>query len=200
MIIKKLSQYLSLLSIVLAFACSTHVTRQPTDKINDISGRWNDTDSKIVATFMVDDFLKQKWIHRFENKQGRMPRVIIGKINNRSHEHIAVQTFVKEIENRLINSGGILFVASQDERKSLRAERRDYQEKNQDPAGTKFIAETKADFILQGSIHSMIDQVTKTSVVSYQIDLELLEIDTHIKIWTGQKKIKKKIEKTSVSW
>ena len=61
-------------------------------------------------------------------------------------------------------------------------------------------AETGADFILVGGIKSIIDAVEGTSVVYYQTDLEMINIESMEKVWIGSKKIKKEIGKKKTKW
>jgi PBP1b-binding outer membrane lipoprotein LpoB len=55
----------------------------------------------------------------------------------------------------------------------------------------KFGLENGADFMLQGTINSIVDQHSKEKTIYYQIDLELTHIQTNDKVWIGDKKIKK---------
>ena len=55
--------------------------------------------------------------------------------------------------------------------------------------------ELGADFMLFGSINSIIDQVEGKQAKFYQVDLELINIETNEKVWIGQKKIKKLVER-----
>ena len=49
---------------------------------------------------------------------------------------------------------------------------------------------TGADFMLQGTINSIVDSYKKEKVVYYQIDLELTNLETNEVVWMGDKKIK----------
>ena len=60
--------------------------------------------------------------------------------------------------------------------------------------------EIGADLMLTGSINSVIDQEGGEQVVFYQIDMELTDIQSHRKVWIGDKKIKKYISKSSVKF
>ena len=56
--------------------------------------------------------------------------------------------------------------------------------------------EIAADFMLQGTINSIVDAVDGEQARFYQIDLTLIELGSNKKVWVGQKKIKKTIEKS----
>ena len=57
----------------------------------------------------------------------------------------------------------------------------------------KWGRELGADFMLQGTINSTVDEYKRDKVVSYQIDLQLTNIETNEVVWIGDKKIKKKV-------
>ena len=58
--------------------------------------------------------------------------------------------------------------------------------------------EIGADLMLTGAINSVIDQEGGEQVVFYQIDMELTDIQSHRKVWLGNKKIKKFVSQSSV--
>jgi len=176
------------------------VKRIAADEVTDLSGEWNDTDSRLVSREMVDDLLAQRWLSRFRSANGRPPAVIVGRIRNLSHEHINTRTFIADIERALINSGEVDFVASADERADIRKERMD-QDLNASAATRKAMGEEiGADFMLKGSINTIVDAVKGQQARFYQVDLNLIDLQTNRKVWAGQKKIKKTISRSSVRW
>ena len=198
----KIFLQLLVLCLVLFFLVSCggkKISRIDVNEETNVSGRWNDTDSKLVAQEMIKDVLSRPWLSQFNKKSSRKPRVIIQKVLNKSHEHIQTQTFIQDLERELLNSGLISFVAGKLERKQLREERKE-QIKNSGPSGRKFIAEKNPDFILQGTISSIIDQKKGEKVVFYQTNLKLININTNEKVWIGQKKIKKIISRSRFSF
>ena len=64
----------------------------------------------------------------------------------------------------------------------------------------KLANETGADFMLLGSINSVVDTWEGEKVVYYQIDLELINLEAHTKVWIGDEKIKKIIEQDNYKW
>ncbi len=187
------------LSLVVALAgCATKVERIGSDEVVDLSGKWNDTDSRLVSEEMVADALSRPWITNFVSRTGRTPAVIVGEIRNLSHEHINTRTFVADIERALINSGRVEFVASREERQEIREERRD-QELNASEESRKAMGrELGADFMLKGTINTIIDKEGKREVRYYQVDLTLISLADNRKVWIGQKKIKKYIKKKAL--
>lgn len=195
----KILKVLLLIAPVLAVGCSTKVTRVQTDSVIDLTGRWNDTDSRLVAEEMIKDCLSQRWLYSWES-QNKRPVVIIGKVVNKSHEHISVETFTKDMERALLNSGKVNFVASKTEREQLREERDDMAENASVRTAKSDGEETGADLMLLGTINSVPDQNGNKAVVFYQTNLELIEMESNTKVWIGEKKIKKFVERANTKF
>lgn len=181
-------------------ACSTHVERIEVDETRDLSGEWNDTDSRLVSEEMVRDVLARPWLDSFINEQGNLPAVIVGEVRNLSHEHINVATFIGDIERELINSGGVQFVASRNERGEIREERKDQELHASAETAKRMGEELGADFMLKGAINTILDTEGKEQVRYYQVDLSLISLADNRKVWVGQKKIKKFVKKNSIRW
>lgn len=189
-----------ILSIFIASCAGPKVSRVGTDTVTDLSGRWNDTDSRLVAEEMVKEALSRPWIDNYSKKHGKQPTVIVGTVLNRSHEHINVQTFTKDLERELTNSGRVQFVASKGEREELREERVDQAQHAADETVKGPGKEIGADYMLKGTINTILDEAKGTKVIFYQVDLELIDIGKNIKVWFGQKKIKKVIERSRANF
>lgn len=173
-------------------SCSRKVTRIDPGEQIDLSGRWNNTDSRLTAEKMTDDILKEKWVGDYqEAHSGQKPVVIVGFVTNKSSEHIEAETFVKDVEQSFIKSGRVRLVQGGKKREELRAEKADQQTNSSASSMKKFGLEQGADFILQGSINSIIDSQKRKKVVYYQVNLELTNIQTNEVVWIGDKKIAK---------
>lgn len=187
-------------AMLMAVGCggggSTKVARLDTDATTDLSGRWNDTDSRLVADEMVMDALNQQWIQRWES-EGRTPTVVIGRVVNRSHEHINVNTFTRNIERALINSGRVEFVASGSDRQQIREERED-QSTNASVDTRSFSGEEiGADLMMTGEINTIVDREGRRQVIFYQVNMVLTEMETNRRVWIGEKQIKKYVEQAA---
>ena len=179
---------------------STKVQRTEVNKVIDLSGRWNDTDSRMVAEEAIVDCLSHSWINDFNKETGRSPTIIVGQIINRSSEHINSLVFTKDLEQAIVNSNKVQLVASKQERKEIREEREDQQSGNTDPATiSKAGLESGADFMLQGGINSVTDEIKGKYAVLYQVNLELIDLKTNRKKWISQKEIKKVVKKSAYS-
>ncbi len=173
----------------------TRVTRVDAAVVTDLSGRWNDTDSRMVAETMVKDALEYPWLNTFSQSKRRQPVVVVGTVLNNSHEHINVQTFVTDLERELTNSQKVTFVAGKHERDEVRTERKEqamYAREDTQKAPGKEIG---ADYIMKGTIATILDEADGTKAMFYQVDLQMVDLESNAKVWFGQKKIKKVIEK-----
>ncbi len=175
--------------------CGQTVTRVDSGTVTDLSGNWNDTDSRLVAEEMIQDVLSRGWLTNFNRDKGRAPTVIVGTVRNLSHEHINTRTFIADMERELINSGAVEFVASATERDEIRGEVKDQDLHASEETRKALGQEVGADFMLQGAINSIVDAVSGEQARFYQIDLTLIQLGTNRKVWVGQKKIKKTVEK-----
>lgn len=182
------------LAVVLVSACGRTVTRVSPDQQIDLSGRWNDTDSKLVAEEMIKDVLSRPWLNNFRNANNERPVVIVGMIKNKSSEHIESETFIKDLEREFVNSGTIRVVQNAEFREKLREERADQGEFASPETQAKWGRELGADFMLFGVITSITDSYKKEKVISYKVNLELANLETNEKVWIGDKEIKKYIK------
>ncbi len=184
------------LSVLLMSGCYSNrkVTRISPDEQIDLSGRWNDTDSRVVAEELTNQVLNEKWLPRFEQQHNNQrPVLIVGLIRNKSHEHIDAETFIKDIERSIIKNGSARLVQAGDKREELRQERADQQNFASQQTTKQWGMELGADFIMQGSINSIVDEYNRDKTVTYQINLELTDLQSNEIVWIGDKKIKKLI-------
>ena len=185
---------LVVLTIALINGCANRkITRVDPNETIDLSGRWNDSDSRLVSEEMIGDVLTSAWLPRYTKANDKRPVVVVGLVENKSHEHINSETFIKDIEKAIIRDGNIRLVVAGEKRNELRKERSEQQDYASPETTKKWGKELGADFILQGTINSIVDAYKKQKVVTYQIDLQLTNIETNEVVWMGDKKIKKQI-------
>ncbi|MHB8078854.1 MAG: penicillin-binding protein activator LpoB [Candidatus Krumholzibacteriia bacterium] len=168
------------------------VSRVGTGEQIDLSGNWNDVDSRQVA----DDLVAQAttgtpWIENYLMDKGTKPTLIVGTIRNKSAEHIPMKTLVADLEKTFINSGRVRIVASAEEREGVREERADQQEYASPESQARWGREKGADYMLLGEVNTIIDREGGKEVKFYQVDSYLVDLRTNEKVWVGQTKIKK---------
>ncbi|MFP4620276.1 MAG: penicillin-binding protein activator LpoB [Bacteroidales bacterium] len=170
------------------------VRRIGSDQEMDLSGRWNDTDSRLVAEALTEQVINGKWLENYKgNHHGARPILIVGLVRNKSHEHIDAETFIKDIEKAIIRDGSARLVQAGSERDDLRAERADQQDFASSKTAKEWGQELGADFMLQGTINSIVDSYRNEKVVNYQINFELSNLETNEIVWMGDKNIRKYI-------
>ena len=188
--------FIALLICPFLLACGTKVKRMEVEKVKDVSGSWNDTDSRDVAKTMIEDCVNGAWYAKaLKEKGGKEPVVIVGTVRNDSMEHINTNIFIEELQRALINSGKVEFVASKDERGDLREERLDQDEYSSEATRKAFGKEVGADYMLSGVLSDIKDELHGKSVVFYQVNLKLIDIESNKILWNGQKQIKKYVNK-----
>jgi PBP1b-binding outer membrane lipoprotein LpoB len=76
-------------------------------------------------------------------------------------------------------------------REAIRRERGEQQEFASPETQKKFGRELGADFMMFGTLNSIVDAQGKKKAVFYQTNLELADMETNELVWVGEKKIKK---------
>jgi uncharacterized protein (TIGR02722 family) len=186
----------ALLGALMAAGCGgtgKEVTRLEADAPVDLSGRWNDTDSRLVAEAMIQDCMNHPWLarHQTDPKKSDRPVVIVGVIRNKSMEHIPIDTFISDIERSFIKDGRVRVVADAGDRGDIRAERDAMQGNVTAETLKRFGRELGADYVMMGEINQIVDEEGGEKVLFYQTDLELIDVESNEKVWIGDKKIKK---------
>ncbi|HUE77440.1 MAG TPA: penicillin-binding protein activator LpoB, partial [Longimicrobiales bacterium] len=182
-------------------ACGKRVSRIDPSAVTDLSGRWNDTDSRLVANELITQSLSGPWVSRYTSVNGgEPPAVIVGSFRNRTLEHIPVNTFIADLERAMINSGAVTMVASPTQRSEIRDERTDQQENARADTRARMAQELGADYMFQGEITAIEDEEGREKVVYYQIDATLTDLESNVRVWAGQHRIKKYIERARIGW
>ena len=175
-------------------SCSHKVTRIDPSETPDINGTWNQTDSRLTADEMINQSLSGKWLTDHMQAGAKRPVVIVGMITNKSHEHIEAETFMNDLERSFLSTQKVGLVQSGKKREELRSEKLDQQSNASVSTMKKFGLENGADYILQGSINSIVDAYKRKKTVTYQVNLELTNIQTNEVVWIGDKKISKYVK------
>ncbi|WP_407428076.1 penicillin-binding protein activator LpoB [Treponema sp.] len=196
---KKLVLVLTALTSISLFSCGTtnEVSRYESgSSVKDLSGYWNENDIQQVCNELIAGCTSSPRVSGFKAEKGRAPVAIVGKISNKSSEHIDTAMVAKRFQTAIINSGVMEFVADSEQRQELRAEKVDQAENAYETA--KSIGnELAADFMLQGTVYSHVDSEGLEQVRTYQVDAQLIDIESNKILWQGEKTISKYIKKAS---
>ena len=144
--------------------------------------------------------MKTNWIDQFRLRNGHNPVVIVGTILNRSSEHIDTAIIAKRFEMALINTGKVDMVADIAMRDELHDERESQQYFASEETAAALGKEIGADFILQGAVRTVVDQVSGKAVRTYYVSAELIDIETSRKIWVGEEMVRKFIQQSKYTW
>ncbi|MEQ8362920.1 MAG: penicillin-binding protein activator LpoB [Cyclobacteriaceae bacterium] len=188
------SFFLIAISVIFLSSCARSVSRIDPDTSIDLSGRWNDTDSRTVAETMTNELLTSAKLKEFAKEQDKKPAIIVGWVLNKTSEHIDADNFIKKIELTIFNSGIADLVESDSFRDKLREERAQQQDFSSSDTASQWGLEVGADLMLFGEMTSETDVYNNKRVVNYIVTLFLTDIETNKRVWYGQKEIKKFIK------
>jgi penicillin-binding protein activator len=177
--------------LIALISCSRSVTRVDPNQQYDLSGRWNDTDSRQVADKMISELFNSGTFKEYANARGKKPVIIVGQIRNRTAEHIDANNYIKKFEMAIFNSGIADLVESEEFRDLLRNERAQQQDFADASTMARWGKETGADLILFGEMTAETDVYNNRKVVNYVTTLFLTNMETNKRIWYGQHEIKK---------
>ncbi|MDZ7715286.1 MAG: penicillin-binding protein activator LpoB [Balneolaceae bacterium] len=151
----------------------------------------------MVAEEMISDVVAKPWLEQWNRSHGKPPVVIVGNVRNETMEHIDTEVFTKEMERAFVNTGKVSVVASSDERQQIREERREQQNYASYETTKEMAKELGADFMMIGNMNSITEETVdkRTVAVFYTVNLEMINVETNQKVWIGNKKIKKIIER-----
>ncbi len=193
---KRIVFFVTVASILLLASCATTgVGRVDSNTQTDLTGFWNDTDVKIVCEDLIAKCLSSEKVKGFEESNKRLPVIIVGKFKNDSTEHIDTSIITEKMADAIINSGVAEFVADKSEREELREEKiAQNQEGFTSEESAKAIdQETGADFMLKGSVKTMVEKSGNTTVRKYFVSAQLISLETNKVLWKGLNEEIKKI-------
>jgi uncharacterized protein (TIGR02722 family) len=185
----------SLISIALiSVSCARSVSRIDPNQQVDLSGRWNDSDSRMVANKMVTELLSSDKFKDYSRALNKKPAIIVGLIRNKTSEHIDANNYIKKMELSIYNSGIADLIESDSFRDKLRQERAEQQDFASSTTASQWGKEVGANLMLFGEMTSETDVYNKKRVVNYITTLFLTDIETNKRVWYGQEEIKKYIK------
>lgn len=181
--------------LIMVSCGSTKVSRVDSDEVIDLDGYWNESDVRIVCDSLIEECISSPRIAKFEGQQGRAPVVIIDSIRNQSSEHIDTSIVEKKFQTAIINSGVMEFVSSSTERQALREEKADQADHSTYDTAKEMDQETGADFMLKGSVKTIVQSAGDKAVRTYYVYAELHDIKTNKIVWMAENDSIKKVIK-----
>ncbi|MDR0465218.1 MAG: penicillin-binding protein activator LpoB [Treponema sp.] len=180
--------FVILVTVFILSACgSTNVKRVESGSQPDLSGYWNDIDVRKVCDALINDCLSSPRVNQAIRASGsRIPMVIVGRFRNASSEQIDTEIISLRMENAIFNSGRLDFVSGGDTRDDIRQERLDQQNWASEETMAKLRRETGADYMMTGSVHTIVDREGNRTVRTYYVTAELTNIETNERMWMSQ--------------
>lgn len=161
---------------------------------NLMNDQWSETDMQVVVKAMVESLVN----HPSVANAKKMPVVMVTNLQNKTSEHIDTQSIMDMVRVELTNSGRVAFV-DKEAREDVQNEY-EYQNSGTTSEETKKSngGQVGADFIINGRLDSIVQEVGKEKTVYYKLTLNLTNLRTNIISWTNQKEIRKAYRKKSI--
>lgn len=162
------------------------VERISSEESIDLDGYWNESDVSAVCNTLIEECSKSSAVAGFTKKNKRVPVAIIGRIRNESSEHIDTSIIEKKFQNAIVNSGAMEFVSDSSERQYLRDEKADQAEHATMDTAKELDSETGADYMLLGSVKSIVQVSANKNIRTYYVYVELHDIKTNKILWMSE--------------
>lgn len=192
-------KFLVLLIALSLTACGPKVFKkgdydENVESTNLLNDKWSETDMQKV----VKDLVASLTAHKSIAAAKKEPLVMITQLQNKTSEHIDTQSVMDMVRVELMNSGKVLFV-DKEAREDIKGEY-DYQDTGMVSKETKKGPgkQEGADYILNGRLDSIVQEVGKDKTVYYKVTLNLTSLERNVIVWSGYKQIRKIYKKKSL--
>lgn len=161
---------------------------------NLLNDAWSETDMQVAVRDLVGKLSNARLIKRAK----KPPILMVTRLQNKTSEHIDTQNITDMIRVELMNASGIQFVdkAARDDI----AEEYEYQNSGMVSGATAKGpgGQVGADYILNGRLESIVQQVGRDKTIYYKITLNLTNLKSGLIVWSNHKQIRKIYEKQNV--
>jgi penicillin-binding protein activator len=164
------------------------------ERANLLNDKWSESDMQKVVKDLVASLTAHRAIAGVKNP----PLVMITQLQNKTSEHIDTQSVMDMVRVELMNSGKILFV-DKEARDDIKDEY-EYQGSGVVSQGTRKGPgkQEGADYILNGRLDSIVQEVGKDKTVYYKVTLNLTSLERNVIVWSGYKQLRKIYKKKSI--
>ena len=183
---------------ILSIGCTgprafTKGTYEDPNTIALLGDRFNENDMQLIAKKMVNSLAASAPV-----QNAKTLAVMVGKMRNRTTEHIDLSALSDKIRTSLIQSRKFRFVDRQNRRDIAREY--EYQRSGYvDPAqANRPGQQTAANFVLTGTVTSNIQEVGREKLVYYKATFHLTNLLSSEIVWTDEKEIRKAYKKRSI--
>ena len=190
---------LKVLTIIIAsivmVACSNKISYGDATAVETTTMGFGSTDLQSIAAKLVDDLIAFPPIVQMTST--RRPVVFVDKVKNKTTEHIDTESITDTIQTKLLQSGKFRFV----DMTAVKAVQEQMQFQMDsgmvDPGkAVAFGKQTGAEFMLYGNMSSIVKRNSDAKDVYYKFTLKLVNLETGIMEWAGEKEIRKSGEKS----
>lgn len=161
---------------------------------NLMNDQWSETDMQKAVQDLVGSLMNAPVI----TQSKKMPVVMVTNLQNKTSEHIDTQSIMDMVRVELMQSGRVAFI-DKEARQDI-ADEYNYQnsgmvgdDSKKGPGG-----QVGADYIINGRLDSIVQEVGKDKSVYYKLTLNLTNLKTSMIQWTNQKQIRKTFKKKSI--
>lgn len=188
----------SLLALGLALVlsgCASQVNYGDAQARETVTADFGSTDLQMIATKMVNDMMVFPPIVAMT--RDRRPVLFVDRIKNKTSEHIDTESVTDTIQSKLINSGKFRFVdMSVVDRVRQQLEYQQNSGMVDQASAAQMGRQIGAEFMLYGNLSSIVKRDDSTKDVYYKFTLKLLNLQSGIIEWSGEKEIRKTRERS----
>ena len=165
-----------------------------TEKENLLNDQWSETDMQKTVHDMVASLVAHPVIANAKTP----PVVIVTQLQNKTSEHIDTQSVMDMVRVELTKTGKVSFI-DKEAREDISNEY-NYQNSGMVNDATKKGpgGQIGADFVVNGRLDSIVQEVGKDKTVYYKVTLNMTNIKTSVISWTDQKQIRKAYKKKHI--
>jgi uncharacterized protein (TIGR02722 family) len=169
-------------------------TYDDVERENLLNDQWSETDMQIAVKEIVASLSNSAVINRAKTP----PVVMVTALQNNTSEHLNTQAIMDMMRVEVSKTGKLLFV-DREARQSVKDEY-EYQGSGMVREDTRSGPgqQVGADFILNGRIESIVQEVGRDKTVFYKLTFNLTDIRTNLIHWTDHKQIRKVFRKQRV--
>lgn len=164
------------------------------EKANLMNDQWSETDMQTV----VRDLVGSLTIHPTIKDAKNPPVVMVTQLQNKTSEHIDTQSVMDMVRVDLMKTGKVGFI-DKEARQDI-ADEYNYQnsgmvakETKKGPGG-----QTGADFIINGRLDSIVQEVGKDKTIYYKVTLNMTNLKTGMIVWSDNKQLRKAYKKKTI--
>lgn len=170
--------------------CASNVQYGNAEGRETVTADFGSTDLQMIASKMVDDMLTFPPIVKMT--RNNRPVLFVSRINNKTSEHIDTQSITDTIQSKLINTGKFRFV----DMSVVNRVRQQLQYQHDSGMVDQSTAvqmgrQIGAQYMLYGDLSSIVKRNDSTKDVYYKFTLKMLNLQTGIIVWSGEKQIRK---------